>query len=437
MSDEQRGEMHRQARELCCRVRYCTTGTVEFLVDMRTGKHYFLEVNTRLQVEHTVTEQVMGLDLVQLQLLTACGTRLKQLRGSSALPLWDDGALVRRAHAIQLRVCTEDGEKDYAPSAGKLHLVKWPEGENIRVEKGVQSGSRVSTFYDSMVGKIIVTAPDRSLCIALADRAASSTLLVGECANNLSALLTVLRHPDFKNSSHYTTWLQTLPSPPPSFLAPSLAHAALAAHSASSGHRAGAFRNARPAVAAPWPGRLMLRHNTNVTRIEWTAPVAGSAPGSSPNLVRVDGGEPFAVNVQLIEHSGDVRSAWVRQGDGAAIRVDSMMWREGEVEWVAAWSTQGGCWRWKKAPRGDWERKADDEEGEDGEQQDAYVCSMPATILKIAFANGASVTKGQTVLVMESMKMEMKISAHRDGNVHYLVKQGDVVKEGTRLLEIK
>mgnify|MGYP002403680693 CR=1 FL=1 len=123
---------------------------MEFLVDVSTGEHYFLEVNTRLQVEHTVTEEVYGVDLVALQLRTACGASLEQLKH-----LLPPVAFKPSRHALQMRLCMEDPDKDCVPSCGSLRLVTWPKPSNrTRLEIGIEAGCSVSPYYDSMVAKV-------------------------------------------------------------------------------------------------------------------------------------------------------------------------------------------------------------------------------------------------------------------------------------------
>ncbi len=149
---------------------YANAGTVEFIVDP-DGGFYFMEINTRLQVEHPVTELVTGVDLVHLQLHVAAGGRLEQLlAGRDLRP---------RGHAIEARICAESPEAGYVPAAGKLRLVREPEGPGVRVDSGVYSGWTVPPFYDSMLAKLVVWAPDRASACARLSQALRDSVYLG------------------------------------------------------------------------------------------------------------------------------------------------------------------------------------------------------------------------------------------------------------------
>ena len=153
VGEELRKAMGDAAVALAERVGYDNAGTCEFLVD-DDGSFYFLEVNTRLQVEHPVTEFVTGVDLVHLQLHIAAGGKLEDaLAGKDLTP---------RGHSIEARICAESPEQGYIPAAGLLELVHEPSGPGIRVDSGVYSGWEVPPFYDSMLAKLVVWGPDRA-----------------------------------------------------------------------------------------------------------------------------------------------------------------------------------------------------------------------------------------------------------------------------------
>ncbi len=167
---------------------YRNAGTVEFLVeggDSETPRFYFLEMNTRLQVEHPVTEMVVGLDLVRAQLMVAAG---------QALPFKAE-RLSQRGHAIELRVYAEDPSRGFLPQAGPLLLYREPKGPGIRVDSGVAENAAVSVHYDPLLAKLIVAAETRAAALARADRALAEFAVLG-IATNIPLLRALVRHPD-------------------------------------------------------------------------------------------------------------------------------------------------------------------------------------------------------------------------------------------------
>lgn len=167
---------------------YRNAGTVEFLLEGEgdAARFYFLEMNTRLQVEHPVTECVTGLDLVRAQLLVASG---------EALP-WTASQLTQRGHAIECRVYAEDPARDFLPQAGRILLYREPKGPGIRVDSGIVEGADVSVYYDPMLAKLIVWGETRSIAIARAERALRDFHILG-IRTNIGFLLAILRHPRF------------------------------------------------------------------------------------------------------------------------------------------------------------------------------------------------------------------------------------------------
>jgi acetyl-CoA carboxylase biotin carboxylase subunit len=177
---------------------YVNAGTVEFLLE-GDGDHaafYFLEMNTRLQVEHPVTELVTGVDLVHAQLLVASGEPLP----------WTQAELSQRGHAIECRIYAEDPAQDFLPQAGTLLMYREPAGPGIRVDAGVVEGSEISVFYDPMLAKLIVSAETRDAAIARAIAALSRYIVLG-IRTNIPFLLNILRDPRFRSGDVHTGYL--------------------------------------------------------------------------------------------------------------------------------------------------------------------------------------------------------------------------------------
>jgi len=177
-------------------VHYASAGTVEFIYDDATGEFYFLEVNTRLQVEHGITEQVTGVDLVEWMVLEASG---------DLAPL-DSFAITPRGASIEARVYAEDPAQQFQPSPGKLSLVRFPEPELARVETWIESGATVTPFYDPMIAKIIVTGKDRAEALAKLDAALAASAIDGT-ETNLRYLRKVAATPEFVSGKVTTSFL--------------------------------------------------------------------------------------------------------------------------------------------------------------------------------------------------------------------------------------
>jgi len=177
---------------------YHNLGTVEFLLGP-DRKFYFMEMNTRIQVEHPVTEMTTGVDLVELQLRLAAG---------AALP-FAQSDLMQRGHAIELRIYAEDPAKNFLPSPGTIHKLRWPEASEVRVDTGVIEGSQVTPFYDPLLAKLIIYARDRGQCIAKARAAVGATTIEG-LKTNLPVHEVVLDDPAFQRGEITISYLGAL-----------------------------------------------------------------------------------------------------------------------------------------------------------------------------------------------------------------------------------
>jgi acetyl-CoA carboxylase biotin carboxylase subunit len=179
-------------------IEYTTLGTVEFLL-ARDGAFYFMEMNTRLQVEHPVTEWTTGVDLVALQL---------QLAAGEPLPFRQE-ELAQRGHAIEMRLYAENPDKNFLPSPGTISTLQWPRGENVRVDAGVEAGSVVTPFYDPLLAKLIVGGATRAAAIENAAAALRETRVEG-IATNLATHAAILADDSFRRGEVSTDFLSEL-----------------------------------------------------------------------------------------------------------------------------------------------------------------------------------------------------------------------------------
>jgi acetyl-CoA carboxylase biotin carboxylase subunit len=208
LDENMRASMGEVAVRAAKAVNYRGAGTVEFLVDAKRN-FYFLEMNTRLQVEHPVTELVTGLDLVRMQILVARGEELHLTQDS----------IVRRGHAIEARVYAEDPARGFMPSPGRISYLRVPGGPGVRDDSGVYTGWMVPQFYDPMISKLLAWAPTREQAIERLQRALGEYAIHGITVN-LQYLKTVLDHPAFRSGEYdtgfcakYANDLSVMPDP--------------------------------------------------------------------------------------------------------------------------------------------------------------------------------------------------------------------------------
>ena len=197
MTPRLRAEMGKAAVAAAKAVGYYNAGTIEFIVDPNALKFYFLEMNTRLQVEHPITELVTGLDLVHWQIRVAAG---------ESFP-FEQSHFTQRGHAIECRVYAEDPASGFLPSTGKLLQYIEPRGPGLRVDAGFRAGDEVTHFYDPLLAKLIAYAEDRPSAIQRM-QAALKEFIVHGVVTNIDFLQTVLAHPDFANGQVTTRWVE-------------------------------------------------------------------------------------------------------------------------------------------------------------------------------------------------------------------------------------
>ncbi|HSP38373.1 MAG TPA: biotin carboxylase N-terminal domain-containing protein [Frankiaceae bacterium] len=377
-------------------VGYTGAGTVEFLVsDEQPDEFFFLEMNTRLQVEHPVTELVTGLDLVELQVRIAAG---------EPLPFTQDGVRLT-GHAVEARVYAEDPARGFLPTGGPALLVREPAGEGIRVDSSLVEGGTVATTYDPMLAKVIAWAPDRATALGRLDTALRETAVLG-FGTNVAFLRALVTHPDVRAGRLDTGLIERHLDALTSSDVPDFAYVAYAL----------SRRAALGPGADPWDsltgfrlsGRAPVRFDvlaTDGSRLTLTV----TGPLS-------DAGELPDVKVQIGERSA-VASAEPTD-DGLLLTFDGVtapvLVRDG---WVGA---EGSAWHVVDAPP---LRTKADATAADGEVRSP----MPGSVVDRPAEPGAAVVAGEALLVIEAMKMEHVLRAPVAGTVDLLVRVGDQV----------
>ncbi|GAA1222327.1 acetyl/propionyl/methylcrotonyl-CoA carboxylase subunit alpha [Pseudonocardia alaniniphila] len=340
LSDEQRSTIHEAAKAICKEAGYHGAGTVEFLVG-QDGLISFLEVNTRLQVEHPVSEETSGLDLVREQFRIAEGEVLNLLEDPQP-----------RGHSIEFRINGEDAGRNFLPAPGTVTSISLPAGPGVRVDAGVESGSVIGGQFDSLLAKLIVTGSDRAQALERSRRALAEFQVEG-MATVLPFHRLVVDDPAFAATEEegftvHTRWIET----------------------------------------------------------EWDNTVA-----------------PFEGGEDAEEDSGPRQTVVVEVGG-----------RRLEVSLPGDLAIGGGGGATSKAAP----RKRGGGRGGAKASGDAVTAPMQGTIIKVAVSDGDSVSAGDLVVVLEAMKMENPVLAHKDGTITGLAAEaGSSVSQGTVICEIK
>ena len=206
LDDAQREELCGYAKAICAKVGYYCAGTVEFLMDIDTEQFFFIEVNPRIQVEHTVTEEVTGIDIVRAQILLAEGKTISEATGKT-----DQKSIVLNGHAIQCRITSEDPQNNFIPDYGRITAYRGATGMGIRLDGGTAySGAVITRYYDSLLEKVTAWAPTAEDAIARMDRALREFRIRG-VSTNIAFVENLLKHPTFTNNFYSTKFIDTTP----------------------------------------------------------------------------------------------------------------------------------------------------------------------------------------------------------------------------------
>jgi acetyl-CoA/propionyl-CoA carboxylase biotin carboxyl carrier protein len=387
-------------------VDYSGAGTVEFIVSAdRPDEFFFMEMNTRLQVEHPVTEMVTGWDLVEWQVRIAAGEKLTAAQ--------DD--IEMRGHAVEARVYAEDAGRGFLPTGGDVLQVVEPNGPGVRVDSGLRAGTTVGSDYDPMLAKVIAHGADRSAALRGLDRALTGTAVLG-VVTNIDFLRFLLADDDVQAGRLDTGLLdRRMPDFAP-------AEAGDAEFIAAAAYR--------------WLQRWAAASDDL-----WSAPTGWRMGAHAPTRIRLAGGEK-TVHVGIIGYP-DAATATVEdgqpvtlsaalQGEVLTVTVDGL-----RAEYLVAesdhqiWLAGGGAVTTLTEVR-EASVRADDAHAGDAE----LTSPMPGAVVAVNVADGATVTAGTVVVAVEAMKMEHSLTAPVDGTVHLLVAVGDQVKVGQPLATV-
>ncbi len=442
MKPEHRAAMGAAAIAAARSVGYVGAGTVEFIVEhdfAETGRFYFMEMNTRLQVEHPVTEAISGHDLVEWQLRVAAG---------EPLPVTQD-QLGIHGHAIEARICAENPDQQFLPAIGRLNLLRTPSASaftraDVRIDSGVREGDEITPHYDSMIAKLIVWAPDRAQALARLDAALEqlhiSDLGEGGLHTNVDFLRRVAATASFAKADLDTGLIEreqaALFSPreaSPAWLA--AAAAARLLHTGDIGQgqtrhaaRVSADKAAPAANASPWSQADGWRLQAEQGSRWLDLAVQGQADTLHAVLVHHRDGT-LALEIGDKRHPLHVQAL---SGNVFDITLDAERRRLSIHQRGAVIEVFGDTLHTRLSLIDTFSRSTggDTHAGQ-------LLTQMPGRVLALLVSAGQQVSKGQPLVVTEAMKMEHTLSAPHDGTVAELLCQvGDQVAEGTELLRL-
>lgn len=401
-------------------VDYRGAGTVEFLVD--GDEFFFLEMNTRLQVEHPVTELITGLDLVEWQLRVAAGQKL---------PLQQE-EIRMSGHAMEARIYAEDPARGFMPSTGKVSVLDLPYGESVRIDSGIEAGDEVSVHYDPMIAKLIVYGDSRQSCLLQLNRALAASFIAGP-TTNLGFLQALAGSKAFARGEIDTGLLDrdlesiagTDAAPPVEAGMAAAGYWLLTQEQAAAGQSpwdtVDGWRLGRPAArsielaSGNWQSRLEATGTGGQYEITVAAddePASENSPGASHeiNLRPVDG-QLYSLQSGTQRHNLYIHAA--KSGNHIEVCMDNRRWSFSRLT------------RFHAA-------------GPGADADGRLLAPMPGKILQLNVQAGQSVSEGEVLLIMEAMKMELAIKSPIDGQVLEIgVSQDETIEADTLLLVVE
>jgi len=409
MTEELRTQMGEAAVLAAKALKYDNAGTVEFIFDDKTGSFFFLEVNTRLQVEHPVTEAITGLDLVQMQIESAQGLSLQinqdQIKGNG--------------YAIEVRLYAEDPVKDFAPVTGTVHRFEYPKIEGLRVESAIESGSEISMFYDPMIAKIIVQSTDRKTAHGKMKYVLQNLICQGTITNQ-NFLLDILDNKDVEAGKYDTHFIANHSQLYTSVTRSEMViNEALIAVTLYQWHTRERARKVLIGIPSGWRNNFydyqkevfLIEDQKYMIKYQYI-------DGSFVMLNRDHKSKATIINVE----TGTIRI------DIDGIQKNYAVSHEKNQYYVH--SSGMGNIRMIVQERFPLKEKVKVKGG--------YESPIPSQIIKIHVSEGDTVNQGDPLMVISSMKMETHIEANEKGLVEEVyVDEGDNVEAGFLLLKIK
>ena len=420
LDHETRAAMSKQAVALAKAVDYRSAGTVEFIVDANRN-FYFLEMNTRLQVEHPVTELITGLDLVELMIRVADGEKLPVTQDEIGIDGW----------AMESRIYAENPYRDFLPSTGRLRKYHPPaEGSHVRVDAGVVEGSEISMFYDPMISKLITWGETRDQAIQSMQRALGQYYIRG-VDTNLPFVYAIMNHPRFQAGDISTDFIaEEYPDGFPSLTLPAAMTGNLVAVMASV-HSRLTLRAATITDQAPGHGRksgsewvVIIGRETHPVKVR-----EGDGPGQGDSWL-----------VEYDEHEYVVEDGWspmeaIYTGNVNGASVDMQLERNGFGFDV----TYTGCLNWVFVVAPGTARLNQGMPVKQAADQSRYLLSpMPGLLVSLSVEVGQAVKAGQELAVIEAMKMENSLRAEQDCVIReILVEAGSILEVDQPVMEFE
>lgn len=402
MNAQTRAAMTDAAVKAAQAISYCGAGTIEFIVDasegLRPDRFWFMEMNTRLQVEHPVTEMITGIDLVEWQLRVASG---------EPLPLRQE-EIMANGHAVEARLYAEDAERDFLPATGTLHHLSFPDhvdGARLRVDAGVTQGDTITPFYDPMIAKVIAHAATRVEALNGLASALDATQVAGSTVN-LGFLTRLLRDEDFASGNLETGLIGRKQDALTRIPTPAARHVAVAI-AATSGAELEADDSDPFCALAGYGHFTTMSHRRELMRGEEKVTALVSSQRDGSLAIRI--GESEATQPIIVRREDAARAAvWpghVTVFEGA----DSLTFNLPDLL-----------------------QAADDAAG-----GDRLRAPMPGLVKLVRAQTNEAVKKGQPLLVLEAMKMEHTISAPHDGVIAEIASEGAQVNDGAMLVRFE